>query len=442
VQPGENPRSVGKVAMAGRQAGISLRRGAAAHVLSRAVTIALALMLLVVVARLGPAVQGAFALFVALESLLVTAGSGLALVLAREASAAGGRPPALLRPVLRGALLLGAACGLAVVAWAAVSHAAPYRQLWLLGIAAPLLLVAPTVAGSWLGQGRIWALNAPAIVAPALVLALVAGLALTGEAAPGVTAVLVAWVLGKAAVGLVTGIVAMREAPAQPAATPAGPWWRRHGRFMATVALTNAISLLNLRATLFLVERSQGLAVAGVYAVAVQVAELLWVFSGALTVAAYHRIAGDDERAAARMALRALRGGLALALLAAPLLALAGWWLLPAVLGPAYAAARVPLLLLLPGVALYAAASSLSAFHTNFHGRPQWAAGIAGLSLAVTLVLAAVLVPRLGPAGAAIATSTGYTVAIGYALHGFLRQAGGWGALWGRAATTRQSAAS
>ncbi|MBX3637661.1 MAG: teichoic acid transporter [Rubrivivax sp.] len=439
MPPGENPRSVGKVAMAGGQPGNSLRRGAAAHVLSRAVTMALALGLLVVVARLGPAVQGAFALFVALESLLVTAGSGLALVLAREASAAGGRPPGLLHPVLRGALLLGAVCGLVFVAWASASHAAPYSQLWLLGIAAPLLLVAPTVAGSWLGQGRVWALNAPAIAAPALVLTLVAGLALADEATPGVTAVLAAWVLGKAAVGLLTGVVAMREGPAVAAPPPATPWWRRHARFMALVALTNAVSLLNLRATLFLVERNHGLAAAGVYAVAVQIAELLWVLSGALTVAAYHRIAGDDEPAAARMALRALRTGLALALLAAPLLALAGWWLLPVVLGPAYAAARVPLLLLLPGVALYAAASSLSAFHTNFHGRPQWAAGIAGLSLAVTLALAAVLVPRLGAAGAAMATSTGYTVAIVFALRGFLQRAGGWAALWGGAAAKRQS---
>jgi O-antigen/teichoic acid export membrane protein len=424
--------------MAGRQPGDSLLRGATAHVLSRALTIALALVLLVVVARLGPAVQGAFALFVTIESLLVTMGSGLSLVLAREASTAGG-PPALLRPVLRAALLVGAAGGLLLVVWAAASHATPYRELWLLGIAAPLLLVAPAVAGSWLGQGRVWALNAPVIAAPALVLVFVAGVATVGDAAPAVPAVLAAWVAGKVIVGLLTGAVALREAPPVPLAASAAGWWRRHARFMAMVALTNGISLLNLRATLFVVERSHGLADAGVYAVAVQVAELLWVLSGAWTVAAYHRIAGNDEDAAAQMTLRALKRGLALALCAAPLLAVLGWWALPAVLGPAYTAARVPLLLLLPGVALYAAASSLSAFHTNFLGRPQWAAGIAGLSLALTLALAAVLVPRLGAIGAALATSAGYTVAIAFALHGFMRRAGGWSLMWDGGAPKRQS---
>ncbi len=417
----------------------TLWRGAAAHVLCRAVTLALALALLVVVARLGPQVQGALALFVALESLLLALGAGLGLVLARQVSAAGGSAPALLRPVLRGAMLLGAVAGVVLLAWAAASHAAPYRQLWMLGLAAPLLMLTPTVAGLWLGQGRVWALNAPSIAAPLLVLALVAGLAWAGRLDGGpatVAAVLLAWVLAKAGVALAAGLLAARQAPPQASDWA---WWRAQWRFVAAVALSNGLALLNLRATLFLVERSQGLAAAGVYAVAVQVAELLWVLSGALSVAAYHRLAGADATAAARLALRALRAGLGLALAAAPVLALLGWWALPAVLGPAYGDARLPLLILLPGVVLYAAASSLSAFHTNFHGRPQWAARVAGLSLSVTLLLAVVLVPRWGGLGAALATSLGYSLAMGLALRGFVPLVGGWRALWARPGTGGQS---
>ena len=49
---------------------------------------------------------------------------------------------------------------------------------------------------------------------------------------------------------------------------------------------------------------------------------------------------------------------------------------------------------------------------------------IAGLSLAVSFLLGCVLVPRLGALGAAVASSTGYIVAIVVAYGVFLRQAG------------------
>jgi O-antigen/teichoic acid export membrane protein len=445
---------------------LPLSVGALRHGLARVATLALGLALLVAVARRGPEVQGAFSLFVAVESLLLTLGSGLGLVLAREVSHAGAPPAPLLRGLLRLASTLGLALAAGLLAWALASPAPPYAQLWLLALAAPLLLWAPTAGGLWLGQGRMWALNAPALAAPALVLL---GLGLVPAGAGGAStllAVLAAWTLAKTLVGAASGLAALRQAgaaqaapwpppiaraaPAAPAApatsassiaaaatVAAGPvptladLWRRHGRFIAMVGLANVVALLNLRATLFIVERLHGLAAAGVYAVAVQVAELLWLLSSAFTVAAYHRIGGTDRAAAARLTLAVVRIGLALALGAAPLLGLLGWWALPALLGPAYADARVPLLVVLPGVALYAAASGLSAFHTNLEGRPQWAARVAGLSLVLTLALAWPAVPTLGPAGAALATSVGYGVAIGVALHGFLRDQGwGWRALW------------
>jgi len=119
-----------------------------------------------------------------------------------------------------------------------------------------------------------------------------------------------------------------------------------------------------------------------------------------------------------------VRINLGATLLAAPLLYAGAAWALPRVLGTDYAAALLPLALLLPGVAGYAAASSLSAYYTNQRGRPQWSAAIAGLSLALTLAIAAVAVPRLGAAGAALATSLAYSGAIAVALRAFLRDTG------------------
>ncbi len=404
------------------------------------------------VARLGPAVQGAFALFVAIESVLLTLFSGLGLLLAREISNRRADPAPLLALLLRLALGLGAAAALLLFAAAALADAEPYRHLWLLALAAPLLLLVPTASGLWLGQGRMLPLNLPQVAAPAVVLAALAGLGMLypqAGAPADVLPVLGAWVVGKAVVAACTGWAAYRCArrgahlagmPDEPTGGrsiggPGASEWlalRRHWRFVAVIGATNVVSLLNYRATLFLVERNGSLAEVGIYSVAVQVAELLWLLSSAVTVSAYHRIGTPDAAEAAWTTLRAVRFNLLAMLVAAPLLYIGAAFALPRVLGPAYGGALLPLALLLPGVAGYAAASSLSAYYTNHRGRPQWSAAVAALSLGTTLAIASWSVPRYGAAGAALATSLAYALAIALALGWFLRDTGlRWAALFG-----------
>ncbi|MCU0813863.1 MAG: hypothetical protein MUC32_05900, partial [Burkholderiaceae bacterium] len=78
-----------------------LAQGAALNLAARVAAMALALAVLVVVARMGPAVQGAFALFVAVESVLLTLGSGFGIALARRLSHHGDDAAAPLRVALR-----------------------------------------------------------------------------------------------------------------------------------------------------------------------------------------------------------------------------------------------------------------------------------------------------------------------------------------------------
>lgn len=415
-------------------------RGAALNLVARLAAVGLGLAILVVVARLGPEVQGAFALFAAVEAALLTLFSGLGLLLAREISHRLLAPASLLAALLRAACGLGAAAALGLVAWSFASEATPYRHLWLLALAAPWLLWVPTTSGLWLGEGRMGPLNAPQVAAPTLVL-LGLGMVAWAQPAGGTTVlvVLALWVGAKSLVGIAAAVAATRDAG------PAAPDWmtlRREWRFVVVIGATNLISLLNYRATLFLVERHSGLAAAGVYSVAVQVAELLWVLSSAVTVAAYHRIGAPDADQAAWTTLRAVRVNLLATLVAAPLLYVGALWAVPSLLGAAYAGALVPLALLLPGVAGYAAASSLSAYYTNHRGAPHWSARVAGLSLALTLAIAAWSVPRHGAAGAALATSLAYAVAIVLALRHFLRDAGlPWRALLAPAGTRQSHAA-
>ncbi len=426
---------------------LSVPRAALGNLLAKLLMVGLGLAITVVVARQGPKVQGAFALFVAVESALLTLFSGLGLWLARQMSQQGGTPTLralpMLRSVLRAAVSLGlvASCVLLAVSWA--SHTLPYSQLWLLALAAPFLLLVPTATGLWLGEGRMWPINVAQVAAPALVLL---GLLGTGwltqgavRNAPLVVLVLTAWVSGKAIVAVLTAVHALRDADqrdeALALASQTAARWQSQWPFIATIGVTNVVSLLNYRASLFLVERFHGLSEVGTYSVSVTVAELLWLLSSSVTVSAYARIGHPDARVAAAMTVQAVRINVLATLLAAPVLLVGAWWALPWVLGEAYQASLMPLAALLPGVAGYAAASSLSAFYTNHLGRPQLSGAIAGLSLCLSFGLGWWLVPQYGAVGAGVASSVGYLGAIAVAYGVFLKHAGlPLRALWTRGA--------
>ena len=427
-----------------RQAWRALPRAALGNLVAKLLMVSLGLAITVLVARQGPAVQGAFALFVAVESGLLTLFSGLGLWLARHISqAVGGSEAWPVRPLLRGVLracvglgLLASALLLLVSWWATKL---PYSQLWLLALAAPFLLLVPTATGLWLGQGRMWPINVAQVAAPASVLA---GLSVVWWLGQGrfkqtsmAVLVLVAWVSGKSLVAVLTAIYGLHDADQQDQATvrrvePASaglataPVWWAAWPFVLTIGVTNVISLLNYRVSLFLVERFHGLAAAGTYSVAVTVAELLWLLSSSVTVSAYARIGHPDIKVAAAMTVQAVRINVLATLVAAPVLLALAWWALPWVMGQAYAASLLPLAALLPGVAAYAAASSLSAFYTNHLGKPHLSGAIAGLSLTTSLIMGLVLVPQFGALGAGIASTTGYLLAICGAYAVFLRHAG------------------
>ena len=451
MSPAESPKPVAPDALTSpwraalQRAWASVPQAALGNLVAKLAIVGLGLVITVLVARMGPKVQGAFALFVAVESALLTLFSGLGLWLARQMSRqvsghAWSALPMLLG-VLRAAVVLGGLAALVLLAVSWRAQTMPYSQLWLLALAAPFLLLVPTATGLWLGEGRMWPINLAQVAAPALVLAglLGAGWLTTDYVgrSPVVVMVLIAWVSGKAVVALMTALAALRHASQRDESTPgavtASPSWRHDWRFVATIGVTNVISLMNYRASLFLVERFHGLEVVGTYSVAVTVAELLWLLSSSVTVSLYARIGHPERQIAAATAVRAVRINVLATLAAAPVLLAGAWWGVPWVLGESYVASLWPLATLLPGVAAYAAASSLSAFYTNHLGRPHLSGLIATLSLVLSVGLGLWWVPLWGAVGAAAASSVGYIGAIAVAYAVFLRHAGlSWRAMIGR----------
>ncbi|MBK1614705.1 teichoic acid transporter [Rubrivivax gelatinosus] len=384
----------------------AVARGTAINLAARLAAVALVLAITTVAARLGTEQQGVFALFTSVEGLLLALMSGFGIALARRVSHHGELSRGLLGAVVLACIAAGALAGLALWGFSRVGPAG-YQPLWMLALAAPFLLLAPNVAGVWLGQGRMLPMGLVSIAPPALALAAIAAFALAQAVALPV--LLAAWVAAKVVVGLVLLALLLRR---ERLAAPDLGALRAELPFVVTIALTNLVSLANYRVGLFVVERTLGLSATGVYSIAVMVAELLWFVSGSLTQAVYGRIGTPDRERSAQTTLRALHLSWLALLAAAPLLWAAAALVLPRALGPAYADSLIPLALLLPGVLAFGGASAMSAWFTNHAGRPQVPAQVAAGSLALNALLALLLVPRLGPAGAALAASAAYVFSV------------------------------
>jgi len=402
----------------------TVARGTLINLATRTAGVVAVLAITALTARISTQAQGTFALFTSVEGVLLALLSGFGIALARRVSHHGEQPLGWVAAMVLACLGLGALAGVAL--WALSAFGPPaYQWVWLLALAAPLLLLPVNLAGWWLGQGRMAPMARVSLLPPLLTLALLAGLWAWGQG--GVPQVLGAWVAAKVLVALGLLVVFRRLAAAlRPTAAlrPDFAALRADLPFIATIGLTNLIGLLNYRVGLFMVERLLGLSATGVYSIAVVVAELLWFVSGSLTQAVYGRIGTPDAERAAQTTVRVVQLSVVALAVVAPLLGLLAWAVVPWALGEAYRASLLPLAVLLPGALLFGGASALSAWFTNNAGRPQVPAQVAALSLLLNALGAWLLVPLWGMAGAAAAASLAYTASVLLLAVRFARQAG------------------
>jgi O-antigen/teichoic acid export membrane protein len=92
-------------------------------------------------------------------------------------------------------------------------------------------------------------------------------------------------------------------------------------------------------------------------------------------------------------------------------IAASSYWLIPAVFGPAYRAA-VPLVLILTPGGIFLACSQVTGDLLRGLGRPGLVAVAQGFAAVFTVVLLIALLPSAGVAGAAIASTVAYGIAL------------------------------
>lgn len=175
------------------------------------------------------------------------------------------------------------------------------------------------------------------------------------------------------------------------------------------------LQFFNYRLDAFIVNVFLGAAAVGIYGAAVSLAEMLWYLPNAVSFVIFPKAAAATAEEMNRFTPRVFRLTLALTAAGAVALALLGGLLIRLIYGPAFAAAYLPLLVLLPGVVLLGGGKVLSNEMAG-RGLVHYNSIISGLALILTVALDLLLIPRLGLSGAALASTAAYTVTFFIAL--------------------------
>jgi O-antigen/teichoic acid export membrane protein len=264
-----------------------------------------------------------------------------------------------------------------------------------------------TVSGVLLGQGRIRLWNVIQLLQP--VLSLLALVVLVAVLDTGVTGALVGWALAH----LAAAVFALAAAR--------GLWWPATtprlldnaalaiARLAVVMGAVQVVNLVSYRVELFILGREDGNAAVGVYSIALQAVESMWLVPAAIaTAVTAPAVSARDDRAAARLVARSSLRALVLAGLVAVAVGAIAPFVIPAVFGEEFDGAVWPLELLLPGVVAYAPVTVLVVYLSIRRGRPWSSLAVSVASMLVTIAAALVLIPGHGARGAAVASSIGY----------------------------------
>lgn len=172
--------------------------------------------------------------------------------------------------------------------------------------------------------------------------------------------------------------------------------------------LANMAQFLNYHLDIFFVSYFVGVQGVGLYSLAVRIAQLIWLISGATSQVLLPDVAASADRVSAQQRTACVaRFSLWLSIPLAGGLVVGGEMLLPLVFGSAFQESVPALIWLLPGVTIFSVSNVIGSYFAGI-GKPHLNLAASLVGLVVTLVLDFILIPRLGIVGAAIASSMSY----------------------------------
>jgi O-antigen/teichoic acid export membrane protein len=334
------------------------------------------------------------------------------------------RRPERTAPVLGNTLVVSVAAGLLAALLACA--AAILRPAWFPGI--PFALVALTAAvlpfqfmtflfqNTLLGMQRTAAFNLFEVANKVLTfLALVVWLVLLGGGAPGAAVLFAAMAV---IFGTASALYCGRLVPFAPRFDRA--LFAEMIRYGSRVYLSCLLAFLVIRSDMLLVNYFLGTGEAGVYSIAVQIADTILLLPVTIGMILLPRIAGTAEERQDEVTARVLRhtalllGGLCVAA------AVAVGPVVHLLYGRAFEGAILATRLLLPGI-LALGLNGVLMNHFGGRGMPPVTAWSPLLGLIVNVALNLVMVPRYGIAGASLTSSLAYGLMFAVSLAAFRR---------------------
>lgn len=191
-------------------------------------------------------------------------------------------------------------------------------------------------------------------------------------------------------------------------------------RFGARLHLGNVAQFMNYKLDIFLVGYFLGPFQVGIYSIATALAERVWEIPHAIRTGLLYRISSQSEaHIAAQITSQVTRTIAVLMAAVCMLLSLMSYPVVLVLYGDRFVSVVLPLILLMPGVWALSIGKILSV-HLSGVGKPELATYGALLSLVATIGLDILLIPSMGTAGAAVASSIAYAISTAFYLVCFL----------------------
>jgi O-antigen/teichoic acid export membrane protein len=377
----------------------------------RGLSTPLALALVVLQGRfLEPTGRGRFVLAVLTVSIFSRLLSQLGVAVANHMGQKRWDTPPELRPLAQRALGIAVGLGLAgTAAIVAIGEATPSVGAGAAALAAAGLVpnvIWQTSSGILLGLGRIRPWNYVQLASPLLTVAgtLLLVVALGGQ----VHAALVAWT-GAHVLTATLALWLMRDVwlPLRVPSLVDGVSQTLVRLALAMGAL-QVISLIGYRAELFVLEAIEGVKAVGIYSVANQAAESMWLMAAAIATAITAPVVRDHEHDAVALVRRSLVKSILYTAAAGAVVAITAPFVIRYALGDAFKEARTPLLLLLPGAIAYAPVQIIVVYLSVRRGRPRLSLLAGVVAMVVTVGASVPLISSFGASGAAGASAIGY----------------------------------
>lgn len=171
----------------------------------------------------------------------------------------------------------------------------------------------------------------------------------------------------------------------------------------------NIIQFFNYRLDMLMIASSMSILYVGYYSIAVSLVETLWYLPASIGMVIFASTPGTNLKVSNKTTPVICRNTLFLTLITSVVLFILSKFLITLLFGQEYLPAVEPLWILLPGVVALSVCKVLCNEITG-RGKPRINLMASAISLAVNIPMNAILIPRMGMAGAAIATSVSYTI--------------------------------